>query len=122
MQAAQTTNSTEVLKNSGECDVIEFTGCPSATQSDIMGVQFKLTYEGGEPKMCDGAPVWGYSDIAGGRSLYTMEGENGSQWFVGTQQYQCMPQKQWLIRSNGDGSTYIYMAFAEMPTKYANAR
>ena len=23
---------------------------------------------------------------------------------------------------NGNGSTYIYMAFAEMPTKYANAR
>jgi hypothetical protein len=104
--AQATTNSTEALKQDGYCDAIVFSGCENTSVGDLMGVKFVLGYEGGEPQICDTSPTYSYAYISGGRSLFTMSGSNGKEWFLGTSGRPCMSQAQWFMRSNSHADTY----------------
>jgi len=97
-------NSSEVLQMDGICDAVVFSGCENTSQQALMGVKFGLTFEGEEPRMCDGSPVWSYDPIP--TSLFTMSGMNGQEWLLGTSGRPCMPQTQYLMRSVPGVGTY----------------
>ena len=90
------------------CTTVVFNGCENTSQKGLMGVNFRLIYQGQDPWTCDGAPVYG-AEPRSTAGLFTMDVMDGDrflpkQWLVGPRK--CMPNEPWLIRSVPNNNTY----------------